>query len=201
MKSFIFSLMGAFLFSSCALQMWKVKTEELTPYPEFTRFTVMKEVARPIVIESIEDARTEKDKLGIVKTGVQYKDTPVYLEGDLAEYLKLNWTDELKRRGISLPPEDADYALKIVLEKLWVKEKIGDDGIEQAECEVGYSFELNALKEKLPSWAGTVSGRFISPGDKSDATTKVAPTLATCFSIVVEKLMNDPKFQKTLSYN
>lgn len=200
MKALIFFFLSTLLLTSCALQMWKVKTEDLVPYPEFTRFTVWKESSRPIVIRKIEDARAEKDKLGMVKTGVQYKDTPVYLDGDLTTFLETSWNDELKRRGFYLQQEGAEYELKIVLEKLWIKEKMVEKSIEQAECEVSYSFELNALKEKMPSWAGTVSGRFTSPGDNNDATRKVAPTLGTCFAIVVEKLVNDPKFQKTLSY-
>lgn len=184
---------------SCALQMWKVETNKLVPYPDFTRFTVWQGSSRPVVISDFIDNREVKDKIGIVKTGVKYRETPVYMDNDITLYLKDYWPVELKKRGIQIVDTLAQYELTITLEKLWVSEK-ADKSVEQAECEVNYSFSLAPTDKKLPAWEGKVSSKFTSPGDSNDATRKIAPTLATCFATVVEKLVNDPKFKKTLTF-
>src|SRR5690606_16448648 len=130
-----------------------------------------------------------KDKIGMVKTGVSYKETPVYMDNDITIYLKDFWPTELKKRGINVVETMPEYELKIILEKIWVTEKFSEKSVEQAECEVRYSFEMNSTDIKRPSWAGQITAKFTSPGDTTDATRKMAPTLATCFSTVVEKLL------------
>lgn len=190
-------LLVLLLLVSCAQQKVVLNHQEIQPFGEFSKKSRIGEGLKTIAVNSVRDNREVQspNQVGEAKTGVQYTKTPILLHSSTSQYLKDYLIGAMIDRGFSV--NDADgVKLDFVINQLWVEEVIEKYQPEKAKCKANISVYL---KENNTSWNGNYWTEIISPGDLSDGTEKVAPTLASCLNEVVEKFAQDQTFIKNLN--
>lgn len=185
MKNFLL-VMVVVLISSCAQNQIVLSGKEL-PYTTSASVTPVVMGTKNLEIVEVVDNRENKD-VGIARTGVQYRETPVKLAQDMDAFVKDFFQTALYKRNIMLTDE-APIKLQIIINKLWLSEVLNNN--EAAKCEANFSFIAH---EKDRTWKGNVWTEYQSRGDLSDGTDKLGPTLATCMNNIVEKLVTDSTF-------
>lgn len=186
-------LLLATLLTSCASNSVLLKNKDLIPYGESQKITRLKGQFNSIALGSVTDGTNSKE-IGTAFSGASYTPVKVYLHGESkVGYIKNYISDALSNRNILIFNQEDSHqlSLDIVINKFWVEEVIEKFKPERAKCVVDLSFSIVGENK---SWKGTVWGNFLSPGDLSDGTTRLGPTLASCMNEVVEKLVHDKKF-------
>ena len=171
---------------SCAQQEIKLSGDD-RPYGSSNEVTPVRMATKNIQIAEVTDAR-EKTDIGVARTGLQYRETPVRLNQEFTQFMREYFTDAFYKRNIMVESE-AEIVLSIVVNQLWLSEVLNNN--EAAKCEVNLSLSANEGKR---SWKGNVWTEYVSKGDLSDGTDKLGPTLATCLNNAVEKLVKDKAF-------
>jgi uncharacterized lipoprotein YajG len=184
------------LLAGCASDSYMIKESELLPYKESAQITKLNQESKSLRIASIEDQRVQKS-IGFAYTGVEYKKTPVYLQKGLINTLKSQLSNSFEMRNIEVVP-NGELNLLVVVKELNISEFIEKHQPERAKCKVAFEFSIDQNKTK---WSGSYITSFISAGDMSDGTERLAPTLASCINELVEKLMSDEKFTNILRKN
>ena len=179
---------------SCSVAQVNLNSNEILPYKESSQVTRVQEKLKPIRINSVKDNREEKI-FGHAFTGVQYTKTPILFEKSADDIVKDLIADSLEARNIIVHDEAQTATLDIEINQMWVEEVIEEFQPEKAKCNLDLSFHITTDNKK---WSGEFQTEFISGGDLSDGTERLAPTLASCFNELVEKLVSDEKFLSVL---
>lgn len=178
------------LLVGCATESLVLKSKDLLPYKESAQLTKLDMgKLKPITISKIVDKR-KTNSYGSAYTGVQYQKTPLYMDLSLDKFLKTYLIDAFSIRNLIIENE-AEVALEIEVNEMWVEEVIEDFQPEKARCKMNMAFHINLSDKK---WSGEYWSEFTSSGDLSDGTERLAPTMASCLNETVEKLVKDPKF-------
>lgn len=186
-----FIVLSSLLFLiSCAQMSVKVSDSDMRPFEEFSKLKKVDGDTKSVNIEVIDARGSEPNVIGYGYTGVKYDKTPVKIESDLATYLSDRLPTEFTKRGV-LVGEEGDVALQINVSKFDVHEYIEKHLPERAICEVEFNLSSNYLAKNFKAryWA-----EVISPGDLGDGTEKIAPTIASCINVVMNKIVTDKKF-------
>ena len=184
MKYLVFVILLA-----CSSTSLTLSNKDLLPYKESSQLTKLNfEPAIALNITEVIDKREAKN-FGFAYTGVQYTKTPIHFDQPLGLMTKNYLMDALSLRGIRFLEEGA--TLQVEVKKFWVHEVIEKYQLEKAKCEMSLVFHLDRGDKK---WSGEYWTEFLSGGDLSDGTERLAPTLASCMNEVIEKLIKDEKF-------
>lgn len=178
----------------CSKTTFVIKDQNLKPFKEFSEFTSIKSQTREFQISQIIDNRKSQDSLGVARTGVKYKETPVTTSKQLDIFLKEYFSKELQRRGLFIQEEETPLKMTIRVNELWLEE-LSDKAPEVVKCRANFTFELynNNKNWRLNFW-----NDIVSPGDLGDGTAKITPTLASCLNLINEKLVNSQKFLEAI---
>lgn len=176
-------------FVSCASSTYILNKKDILPYKEKNTLTQIDKEIKTFKIAQIRDLR-KNTHYGMAYTGVEYLKTPIIIDGTLETFIKDFFEDAFEMRKINTS-NDSHRELKIDIKEIWVEEVIEKFKPERAKCRVDIVFHLE--NEKL-KWNGNYWTEYMSAGDLSDGTQRLAPTLASCLNQVVEKLVNDEKF-------
>lgn len=164
----------------------------MRPYKDFSGKTLMQSETETIQIAEVLDFRKNTQAVGVARTGVQYKETPVVLseklEGFISNYFKRALLD--RRVNIIEVEDSAKYKLTIKINELWLEEKAKKIP-ETVDCKANFTFEL---KGENKNFQMNIWNETTSPGDLADGTTKLGPTFSSCLNLVAEKLVKSPKF-------
>lgn len=179
---------------ACSMAKVEINSNDLLPYKESSQVTKLSQQLKPVRIDMVEDKREDKS-FGFAYTGVQYVKSPVEMGVPLDMLMKDLTTDAFEKRNLVIDNRPESLGMEIEVNKFWVEEVIEEFQPEKARCKVDLAFHINGEKSK---WSGQYWTEFTSAGDLSDGTTRLAPTLASCFNEVMEKLVNDNKFQEIL---
>ena len=66
---------------------------------------------------------------------------------------------------------------------------------ERAKCELQLEF---AMVQNAKSWNGSYATEYVSAGDITDGTERLAPAMASCLNNLIEKMVNDAEFRAFL---
>ena len=179
---------------SCSLAKVEIKSDDLLPYKESSQVTQLNSKLKPVRIDRVEDKRQEQS-YGFAYTGVQYVKSPVQMEVPLDILIRDLTTEAFEKRNLVIDNRPESLSMEIEVNKMWVEEVIEEFQPEKARCKVDMAFHINTNDSK---WSGQYWTEFTSAGDLSDGTTRLAPTLASCYNELIEKLVNDKKFQEIL---
>ncbi len=183
-------LFGLLFLMSCAHSTHYIKKSEMLPYQESAQVTKLLRKSKPLKLISVKDQRDKKE-IGKAYTGVHYSETVLALDTDFKTTMQNYLVDSLETRNIVIS-NDADLEFEIEIGEVWVEEVIEKFQGEKAKCRVSMNFHVTGPGEK---WSGSFWTEFLSGGDLSDGTARLAPTLASCLNDIVEKLINDKKFK------
>lgn len=177
------------LLIGCASSSITVKQNELLPYKDSAKVTKLNAGEVSLTIEAVRDLRASKD-LGFAYTGVKYSKTPIQLEKPLELLLQEYFNNQLELRNIEVL-SDSPTKLTISIVNFQVYELIEQFKPERAKCELQLEF---AMVQNAKSWNGSYATEYISAGDATDGTERLAPAMASCLNNLVEKMVNDPQF-------
>lgn len=183
-----FLIMAVFL-SSCAMESYLLKQEELQPYKDMAQVSRVDNATKSINLRSITDSR-ELPGIGMALTGVKYKKTPIVLTTTFNQFMTDFIETELGKRNIVLS-ESSNLYMDVHINELWVEEIIEKHEPEKAKCKANISFDIEAPEKK---WSGKFWTEYTSAGDLTDGTERLAPTFASCLNEIVEKLVNHKEF-------
>ncbi len=185
MKELLFAI--TLLTISCAQQKVVLKEQNLIPYEDFSKVTILNEATMPIKLSALVDQRNVAE-VGQARTGAQFKKTPVEFKYNFSEYFKDYLRNSLSRRNVLMVMTDEKAVMSIVVKEFWTKEVLERFKPERASCKI--AIDVKVVKED-DSYSGSFWTEVKSPGDMGDATEKLAPTIASCMNIIVEKIVND----------
>ena len=178
---------------SCAAGSIVVKETDLKPYKDSAQVTKSDSGRTSIEIESVRDLRASKDT-GFGYTGVKYHKTPITLENPVETFVQDYITDQLELRNIEVLA-GAATKLEISIVTFQVYELIEKFKPERAKCELQLEFKM---RNNTKYWDGNYSENYLSAGDLTDGTKRLAPTLASCMNSLMEKLIHDDTFMDFL---
>lgn len=177
------------LIVGCASNLVMVKQNELLPYKDSSKMTKFSSGEMNLSIEAVRDLRASKD-LGFAYTGVKYSKTPIQLEKPIEVLLQDHFSNQLELRNIEVL-SDSPTKLTISIVNFQVYELIEKFKPERAKCELQLEF---AMIQNAKSWNGSYATEYISAGDATDGTERLAPAMASCLNNLIEKMVNDPQF-------
>lgn len=183
-------LISFILLAGCAKSTFVIKEKQFMPFKEFSQITKVNSQTREFQIAQIIDNRQSQESLGVARTGVKYKETPIQTAQNLNVFLLDYFSKELNLRGLNVVTDASDYQMTIKINDLWLEE-IADKAPEVVQCRVNFTFEIQGNNK---SWTGNFWNEIVSPGDLGDGTTKIAPTMASCLNQISEKLVKSQKF-------
>lgn len=186
-------LIAMFLMFGCAVSSIIVKKTELRPYKDSSKVSKLDPSEVNLTIDSIRDLRASKD-MGFAYTGVKYAKTPIRLEQPIEMLLDEYFTEKLELRNIEVLSDSA-VKLSISIINFQVYELIEQFKPERAKCELQIEF---SILHNAKSWIGNYATEYLSAGDITDGTERLAPTMASCLNNLTEKLINDPEFRHVL---
>tara|TARA_Y100000590_G_C15311752_1_gene860417 strand:- start:100 stop:696 length:597 start_codon:yes stop_codon:yes gene_type:complete len=190
MKDLIFILL--FLMVSCAQQKVVLQDVNLIPFEDFSKVTTLDQATLPVKLFELIDQR-EKMGVGEARTGAQFKETPVEFRYGFSEYFKDYIKNSLKRRNVLMVMSDEKALMSITVKEFWTKELLERFQPERATCKISIDVKVQKNGDE---YNGSFWTEVKSPGDMGDATEKLAPTIASCMNIIVEKIVNDQKLLK-----
>ncbi len=190
MKDLIFILL--FLMVSCAQQKVVLQDVNLIPFEDFSKVTTLDQATLPVKLFELIDQR-EKMGVGEARTGAQFKETPVEFRNGFSEYFKDYIKNSLKRRNVLMVMSDEKALMSITVKEFWTKELLERFQPERATCKISIDVKVQKNGDE---YNGSFWTEVKSPGDMGDATEKLAPTIASCMNIIVEKIVNDQKLLK-----
>ena len=85
--------------------------------------------------------------------------------------------------------------MQVEIKKFRVYEVIEKMQPERAKCQLELGFKIENGNR---NWSGSYLTEFLSGGDMTDATERLAPTMASCLNDLIEKMVNDEKFSNIL---
>ena len=88
---------------------------------------------------------------------------------------------------------DEKALMSITVKEFWTKELLERFQPERATCKISIDVKVQKNGDE---YNGSFWTEVKSPGDMGDATEKLAPTIASCMNIIVEKIVNDQKLLK-----
>jgi uncharacterized lipoprotein YajG len=181
------------LLVSCSTSNYILEEQDILPYKETNSLTRSNQTLKPFKINIIKDMRKDIT-YGNAYTGVKYQKTPIVLSSTVQAFTKDFFNSAFEMRNIHTS-EESSINLNIDIKEIWVEEIIEKFQPEKAKCRVEMVFHIeNENKE----WNGSYWTEYLSAGDLSDGTERLAPTLASCLNQLVEKLVNDDKFIKMI---
>ena len=195
MKDLIFILL--FLMVSCAQQKVVLQDVNLIPFEDFSKVTTLDQATLPVKLFELIDQR-EKMGVGEARTGAQFKETPVEFRYGFSEYFKDYIKNSLKRRNVLMVMSDEKALMSITVKEFWTKELLERFQPERATCKISIDVKVQKNGDE---YNGSFWTEVKSPGDMGDATEKLAPTIASCMNIIVEKIVNDQKLLKFIESN
>ena len=176
--------------TSCAQPKLYLNEKEAVPLKEYSKKTKIRS-SKSINIKLITDARKDKKYIGLAKTGVSYSPTPLELTKPFETYLKSYLSNAFMERG-AMVDALGEIELEFVVNEFWVDELIEKYQPEKAKCRTNITVYTSVGST---NWSGNFWTEIISPGDLTDATERLAPTLASCMNEIVEKLVKDETFR------
>lgn len=176
--------------TSCASSNILIKKEELVPYKDSSQITKVNQGKMELTIQSVSDLRASKD-IGFALTGVQYTKTPLLIDKPVEVFIQDYISDQLELRNIEVL-NDSPTRMEISIVNFQVYELAEKFQPEKAKCELQLDFKMN---QNAKSWNGSYATEYTSAGDMKDGTTRIAPTMASCFNNLVEKMINDQEFR------
>ena len=182
-------LLLIFLFVSCAAPSYTLKKQDLRPYGESDKITRTNFANNTLELLPVSDNRTNKN-LGIAYIGMQYTQTPIEVESSIEHLMKDMLEDSLTKRNLMIT-SDAKRKLRAEILEIKLNEVIEKMKPERAKCELKMQFNV---EDENGNWKGSFKTEFLSAGNLADGTTRIAPTFASCFNDMVERLVNDEKF-------
>lgn len=189
----ILNLLLLVILTGCAADSYVLKKKNLLPYKESSQITKFRQEAPLVELISVDDTRSNQ-KIGFAFTGVEYKQTPIYLESSISNLVSEYLSSALEVRNIELV-KSSKIQMNVQIKKFRVFEVIEKMQPERAKCELELSFKIaNGSK----NWSGSYLTEFLSGGDMTDATERLAPTMASCLNDLIEKMVNDEKFLNIL---
>ena len=179
--------------SSCAVPSIMFKQDQMKAYKEASKISFIS-VSRDVNLVAVRDLRENKADIGHGLTGSTYSKTPIYLAHGVNAFMESYFKKAFEQRNIVVS-KDSLNKLEIEIHELWVKEVIEKFKPEKAQCKANMSFKVTNTKG---SWTGKKWVQFLSGGDMTDGTERLAPTLASCLNDLVEKIVNDIEFKKMI---
>ena len=177
------------LFTACSSQTVKVEPADLLPYKDSSAVTKLDPGLASLALESVRDMRASKE-MGFAYTGVKYSKTPIVLSSSLEEFLTDYFIDQLEMRNVEVL-NDSPTKLTVSVVNFQVYELVEQFKPERAKCELQIDFELNQDAKK---WSGSFATEYVSAGDITDGTERLAPSMASCLNNLTEKMINDQEF-------
>ncbi len=187
-------LLGVFFnLLSCASGQLVLDNSQLRPYKDMSQVTTMSNTKVLINLVAVNDKRVN-ESIGTGYSGVQYTPTPVFLQEKVSLYLQSYFKDAFAIRNIQVSSESSKE-LEIDIDELLVEERIEKHNPEKAFCRGKITYHLSVGTEK---WSGTFWTEYLSAGDLSDGTERLAPTFASCMNELVEKLVTNEEFKNLI---
>ena len=187
----IFLLSFVMMMISCASSRLVLENAQLRPYKDMSQVSKLNGNTLQLNLVAVEDKRVN-ESVGTGFSGVQYNPTPVFLEERVSLYLQNYFIDAFASRNIEIT-NTASMILQIDIDELLVEEKIEKHQPEKAFCRGKITYHVTSGPQK---WSGTFWTEYLSAGDLSDGTERLAPTLASCLNELVEKLVTNKEFKE-----
>jgi len=185
-----------FLVGGCAQSRLLLDRNLLIPFEEFAEKSKFKPGSQAVSLAVIDERdRDRKELLGMAKTGARYKDTPLIVPGGVKQFVKDYYLKEMSERGFVFSDQSSTL-IELVVKNLWVDELQEKFKGERAKCHV----EIELYAKKGPtSFKARYWAKITSAGNLGDGTDHIAPTLASCLNLSIEKMAKDNKFTDFLN--
>ncbi len=178
-----------FLLLSCASKNIILNESSLLPYQNMSQVTKVNMISQSFALKGINDNRTEKT-YGFGYTGVQYDKTPIKMGKNFVPFFEDYITDAFASRNLVISSEGT-LSLEVDVREMKVEEIIEKFQPERAKCKANLTFHVQTVNKK---WSGNFWTEYLSSGDLSDGSERLAPTLASCMNEIIEKLVNNKEF-------
>ena len=188
------SLLVALILTGCATKSHLLNQADLLPYQDSSQLTKVNLEDSLLEISEIVDERDDLI-IGHAYTGVEYLKTPVYFKKEMSQFMMDYLISSFEARNLEVVKESSKK-LRVLIKKFKVYEVLEKFHLEKAKCEVEIGFEL-AVGGNV--WSGNYRTDYLSGGNLDDGSDKLAPTVASCMNDLMESLVNDEKFIKTLA--
>ncbi len=192
---FILSLVVVLMTQSCATKNLNIVDENLTPLEEFSSVTEVSMSPLSFKINNVQDKRTVKDRVGMGRTGLSNRVTPIVISAGVEYYVKIALSLGLKQRGVFVDDKSLNN-LNVDILDLWVEEKKDGKIGEISECKVKLAFDLALANSPSSKWQGQIAVQAASNGSILDATALNPRMISSCMNEALEKFVQDKEFQK-----
>jgi hypothetical protein len=182
--------------SGCVQKSVIIDPSQFTILPKLSTVTLAKPGSVIGEISFVDD-RADKNKIGVAKTGLGNKDTPLLLYGGVEKYLTQRFSDGLRKRNIQVGGA-SPYVFHGVIKKLRVDEVAPGFAPQSSACElqIEISLEPRDPKDQKLRWTGTTSAQ--GTGNVFNTTGSDGPVLDACVNEAIEKFIHNEKIQQAL---
>lgn len=183
------------LVSSCASKNVNLVDENLSPLEEFSTMTMVELSPLSFKINNVTDKREIKDRVGMGRTGLSNRVTPIIVSTGVEFYVKTSLEQGLTARGVQVD-ENSLNNLNVEVLELWVEEKKDGKIGEISECKLKFGFDLQLADNQKAKWNGIVAVSAASNGSILDATALNPRMISSCMNEALEKFVQDKDFQR-----
>jgi len=194
-KSFLFLIL--FVLASCAQKEIIIKSSDTKVLRAYDQTTPISKYKGNVSVLKFSDQRENKNNIGIAYTGMLNKETPIYLDTPIEQFLKERFTTNIGKRGIETA-STTPYGFRATIKKLWVNEITPVFAAETSNCVVDLEFEIVASKTKQPVYRGNISVQGSGTNMILDTTDSNGPTLEVCMNLIADHFLKNPDMQKIL---
>ncbi len=192
---FLYSVMVILLVQACATKNLNIVDENLTPLEEFSNVTEVSQSPLSFKINRVTDKRAIKDRVGMGRTGLSNRVTPIVISTGVEYYVQLSLGLGLKQRGVYVDEQSLNN-LNVDILELWVEEKKDGKIGEISECRLKFAFDLSLANSPGSKWQGEIAVQAASNGSILDATALNPRMISSCMNEALEKFVQDKDFQK-----
>lgn len=195
-KSFLFLTLVLFIFG-CAQKEVIIKSSETKALRAYDQTTPISKYKGNVSVLKFSDQRENKNSIGIAYTGILNKETPIYLDIPIEQFLKERFTTNIGKRGIETA-DSTPYGFRATVKKLWVNEITPVFAVENSNCVVDLEFEIIANKTKQPIYRGNISVQGSGTNMILDTTDSNGPTLEVCMNLIADHFLKNQDMRKIL---
>lgn len=183
------------LVSSCASKNLNLVDENLSPLEEFSKVTMVESSPLSFKINNVTDKRAVKDRVGMGRTGLSNRVTPIIVSTGVEFYVKTSLEQGLSAREVQVD-ENSLNNLNVDILELWVEEKKDGNIGEVSECKLKFAFDLQLADNLKAKWNGIIAVSAASNGSILDATALNPRMISSCMNEALEKFVQDKDFQR-----
>lgn len=192
---FIVPSLVLLLVASCASKNLNLVDENLSPLEEFSNVTEVELSPLSFKINNVVDKRLIKDRVGMGRTGLSNRVTPIVVSTGVEFYVKTSLIQGLSARGVQVDQNSLNN-LNIEVLDLWVEERKDGNIGEVSQCKLKLQFDLSLADNLKAKWQGVIAVNAASNGSILDATALNPRMISSCMNEALEKFVLDKDFQR-----